>query len=165
MFVPRRYQMLLPLAAFLACVVLGWYVTATPFAEAASLTLRLLVALALLLTGAMVWRDVRLEAALAVEHERMQRVAEAAQSGIIDVAIDGHANNYFSPRAMEILGFAGDADARRWQSAVELAHPDDRAMVRERLVDLLKHNARFDVDFRVARVAGGSYTWVNAVGV
>ena len=162
---PRQLHAALPAALVASSVALAAFLGAhwglyPPAARSAFVPL---AAANLLLAAVLAWRLTRSESELAAERERTGKVIEAAQSGIVDLAIDKGPNTY-SELAKEILGYPRDADTRAWPSMVERVHPVEQPAVREALIALAKSNRRFDQDFRVQR-ADGTYCWLNVVGV
>lgn len=61
---------------------------------------------------------------------------------------------YWSDEINELLGLTVTQLNRRFQSFIDVAHPDDRAYVESVLDDLLSDQEEFDIEFRIERPDG-----------
>lgn len=108
-----------------------------------------------------------LEQRLQKSEERLIRILDSSNDGIWEwtEALGGF---HFSDRCWQQLGYDGHDDAmlmgrNRLEVWRELIHPEDRARFHQHLVDHLKDDSTFDLEYRVATKSGG-WCWIRARG-
>ena len=103
------------------------------------------------------------EAALNQSQERLQLALEASGDGLWDWNIATH-EVYFSPRYLEILGYAADEVPFSFDAWETLIHPDDKAWVFDKLSAHLRDNSiPYAFDYR-AKTKSGEWKWVANFG-
>lgn len=102
------------------------------------------------------------EEALRVSNERFELAVAGTNDGIWDWNISSN-TNYFSPRFMELLGYAPDELAAELRTFEALLHPDDLARVFDRVRQHLENNIPYNVEYRL-RTKQGRYKWFQARG-
>lgn len=102
------------------------------------------------------------EEALRVSNERFELAVAGTNDGIWDWNISSN-TNYFSPRFMELLGYAPDELAAELRTFEALLHPDDLAWVFDRVRQHLENNIPYNVEYRL-RTKQGRYKWFQARG-
>lgn len=101
------------------------------------------------------------------QREKADMLVRSTKAGILEWdAVRGE--THYSPRLLEILGFASDVDTSEWPLFFERLHPDDRPSVREHFVHQLRQRVvrngemrHEGLDYRVLR-GDGDYVWVHA---
>ena len=103
------------------------------------------------------------EAALNQSQERLQLALEASGDGLWDWNIATH-EVYFSPRYLEILGYAADEVPFSFDAWESLIHADDKAWVFDKLSAHLRDNSiPYAFDYR-AKTKSGEWKWVANFG-
>ncbi|MCF2150826.1 PAS domain-containing protein [Desmonostoc muscorum LEGE 12446] len=105
----------------------------------------------------------RAEIALRESEERLQLALEASGDGLWDWNIlTGEV--YYSPRYLEMLGYAFDELPQNLSTWKRLVHPEDRAWVEEIMAAHLKDSSvPYKFDYRL-RTKSGEYKWVADYG-
>ncbi len=104
----------------------------------------------------------RSEEALRLSEERLALALDAASDGLWDWNLET-GETYFSPRYLDMLGYApGDLDLNivSWE---QLLHPDDREEARRTELDHIDRGEPFSIEFRLRNKAGG-WQWVMSRG-
>ena len=107
-------------------------------------------------------RRIRTEDELRKQRERFELAIKGTNDGIWDWDILRD-RIYWSDRLYESLGFVGENQITSLGLWAERLHPDDTGRTHERLESHLKHNAPYDVEYRM-RLQDGSYRWFRARG-
>jgi len=103
----------------------------------------------------------RAEHALRESEQRLRFALEAAEEGLWDLdLVTGEC--YYNPAFHTMLGYPPETLARRLDVALELLHPDDRA-VESRSLELLRDPGHFVLRFRM-RTAAGDYRLIESRG-
>jgi diguanylate cyclase (GGDEF)-like protein/PAS domain S-box-containing protein len=105
------------------------------------------------------------ERALAESRERYDLTARSINDGVWDWDLRSH-EVYFSPRWLNMLGHEGSesllAHPREWLDRV---HPDDRARLRELILNHVEGGAtRLEAEYRI-RHEDGQYRWASCRGL
>lgn len=89
--------------------------------------------------------------------KRYEQVIEATNDGIWEWDIrSGH--TYFSTRFIQMLGYTKDELPATYQSVDRLLHPDDRVLLKHKLLAHFKHGEKYDLEVRFAsKLAGYRY--------
>lgn len=86
--------------------------------------------------------------------KRYEQVIEATNDGIWEWDIrSGH--TYFSTRFIQMLGYTKDELPAVYQSVERLLHPDDRALLKQKLLAHFKHGEKYDLELRFASKSAG----------
>lgn len=101
---------------------------------------------------------------LAESEERLKFALRGSDIGIWDWHLEG-GRTYYSPRWKSLLGYAEDelvAHAEEWLKRV---HPEDLAVVMDRLKEHMAGQSEFFISEHRLRCKNGSYLWVLERGV
>lgn len=105
---------------------------------------------------------VRSERELRASEERFQRVARGTLDGIWDWDI-ATGECYYSPRYLEMLGYASDIPDHGRAFFESLLHPDDRQRTLSALQAHFDQRVPYEVEYRL-RTKSGEYLWFHARG-
>ena len=100
---------------------------------------------------------------LDVHCERLRLVAEGSHDGLWDWPDVNVDRQWWSPRFLELLGYAGDAFEPTLEQFFDLLHPDDRERCRVEVSARLTEDEPFETEYRL-RTASGAYRWFCARG-
>jgi len=100
--------------------------------------------------------------ALQASEERFQLAVAGSRDGLWDWDI-ASGRDYFSPRFKQLLGYAEDGLADRYETWVSRLHPDDKAATLASLDAHLRRREPYDVEFRLQTRRRG-YRWFRARG-
>ncbi len=103
----------------------------------------------------------RAEAALAERERRFRALIEHGSDLISLIGADG-TFTYFGPSVTRILGYQPAELIGR--HALDLVHPDDRALAIEKLTDLTSHPGASAIGASRCRHKDGSWRWLEAIG-
>ncbi|MCZ6559424.1 MAG: PAS domain S-box protein [Gammaproteobacteria bacterium] len=104
----------------------------------------------------------RAEAALRKSEERFELAVKGSLDGLYDWDMLSD-QFYASPRLVEILGFDPQFKNEGHYQFQRLTHPDDYARVKQALIDHLREDQPFNVEFRLRR-ENDEYLWLQAKG-
>jgi PAS domain S-box-containing protein len=102
------------------------------------------------------------EAALRKSEERFELAVKGSLDGLYDWDMVSD-QFYASPRLVEILGFDPQFKKEGHYQFQRLTHPDDYARVKQALIDHLREDQPFNVEFRLRR-DNDKYLWLQAKG-
>jgi len=91
--------------------------------------------------------------------ESLQLAMDASQAGYFDVD-DGTGVSYWSPRALEIMGY-GVGSKPTAADLPRIVHPDDVAEFLAEREEMRLHGRPLDAEFRVRHNKDGDYVWVH----
>ncbi len=103
----------------------------------------------------------RAESERAERETHLSLALDAAGEGTFDWNLASNRTT-FSPRGLEIFGFAPD-DAASFEDCIDRIHPEDRARIAHRFGESLKNHAEYEAEYRLA-LPGGVERWVLAKG-
>ena len=104
----------------------------------------------------------RVEAALRKSEERFELAVKGSLDGLYDWDMVSD-QFYASPRLVDILGFDPQFKNEGHYQFERLTHPDDYARVKQALIDHLREDQPFNVEFRLRR-ENDEYLWLQAKG-
>jgi PAS domain S-box-containing protein len=104
----------------------------------------------------------RAEAALRKSEERFELAVKGSLDGLYDWDMVSD-QFYASPRLVDILGFDPQFKNEGHYQFERLTHPDDYARVKQALIDHLREDQPFNVEFRLLR-ENDEYLWLQAKG-
>lgn len=107
------------------------------------------------------------EASLAATTERLQLSAEAGGVGIYEATFDKDAPTgrwRWSDRIYEISGLEPGTFDGTEDTWTDLIHPDDRALARRTVQDMLHRTFVYQADYRMLNVRTGTYRHVRSLG-
>lgn len=102
---------------------------------------------------------------LAIQHDRMRFALDTARDGLWDWS-PATGVVYFSPRYIEMCGYAPEEFPQRVESWMERVHPDDVEAIVTRQIEFVNNPDRGDTFENVYRflAADGSYKWILGRG-
>jgi len=100
--------------------------------------------------------------ALRKSEERFHLAVQGSSAGLWDWDISTN-RVYYSPRFIELLGYANDEFPAVFESFYEALHPDDRSRVEAALEEHFTDREPYDIDYRL-RTKEGEYRWFQARG-
>lgn len=104
----------------------------------------------------------KMEDTMRENNERFDLAVRGTSDGIWDWDIRTN-TNYFSPRFLELLGYATDEVEHKLTTFESFLHPEDVAMVFDRVRQHLENKVPYDVEYRM-RTKKGDYRWFQARG-
>jgi len=102
------------------------------------------------------------EAALRESEARYRRAERGTNDGLWEWDIVS-GRDYFSPRWLEILGYAEGELSEHVGSFIELVHPMDKPLVTDAVEGHLRYGQPYDVEFRMRR-KDGDFIWIRSRG-
>ncbi len=114
--------------------------------------------------------QIRVEAELRENVERLQLIARGASDGLWDATVlpnlpwnSPSTPVFYSERFKALLGFSDEEFPNYLKSWAELLHPEDRSRVYEALTNHLEHKAPYEIEYRL-RTKSDGYRWFQARG-
>ncbi len=102
------------------------------------------------------------EAALRKSEERFELAVKGSLDGLYDW--DLVADRFFaSPRLADLLGFDPQLENNGFKQFQSRIHPDDHSRVRRTVIEHLRDDRPFNVEFRIRR-ENGEYLWLQGKG-
>ncbi len=102
------------------------------------------------------------EAALRKSEERFELAVKGSLDGLYDW--DLVADRFFaSPRLADLLGFDPQLESNGFKQFQSRIHPDDHSRVRRTVIEHLRDDRPFNVEFRIRR-ENGEYLWLQGKG-
>ena len=122
----------------------------------------LLLSIAVLLTRRLLRQSGAFEHALRSSEARYARAVDGSHDGLWDWNIEED-EVYYSPRFMEMLGYAPGEFAMKPKEYISQIHPEDLGPALHALEEHRHKMTPYDVDYRL-RTKGGEYRWFHARG-
>ncbi|RLE06603.1 MAG: hypothetical protein DRJ06_07465, partial [Candidatus Aminicenantes bacterium] len=104
----------------------------------------------------------KIEEKLSKTRERLELAMDAGEHGFWDWNLDTN-DIYFSPRYYTMLGYKPGELPMRFETWVNLMHPDDRKTIVEKVKNYVKNAQPYEVEFRL-KTKDGDWKWISGRG-